>query len=111
MHIEKNICDNIVKTLLSIEGKTKDTYKAREDLAALAIRKELWLQTQGNKVYKSPASYTLTLHKRRGFCKWLKSVKVSDGYSLNISRYINEGDAKKYSLKTHDCNILPLNKH
>ena len=29
MHIKKNICDNIMKTLLSIEGKTKDTYKAR----------------------------------------------------------------------------------
>ena len=27
MHIEKNICDNIIGTLLNIEGKTKDTLK------------------------------------------------------------------------------------
>ena len=27
MHIEKNICDNIVDALLDIEGKTKDTLK------------------------------------------------------------------------------------
>lgn len=106
MHIEKNICDNVVGTLLSIEGKTKDTYKAREDLAALGIRKELWLQTQGNKVYKPPASYTLTLDERRRICKWLKSVKVPDGYSSNISRCINEGDGKISGLKTHDCHIL-----
>ena len=65
MHIEKNICDNVVGTLLSIEGKTKDTYKAREDLAVLGIRKELWLRTQGNKVYKPPTSFTLTLDERR----------------------------------------------
>ena len=69
MHIEKNICDNVVKTLLSIEGKTKDTYKAREDLTALRIRKELWLHTQDNKVYKPHASYTLTLDERRRFYK------------------------------------------
>ena len=60
-HIEKNICDNVIESLLSIEGKTKDIYKAREDLATLGIRKELWLQTQGIKVYKPHASYTLTL--------------------------------------------------
>ena len=28
MHIEKNICDNLVGTLLSIDGKNKDTDKA-----------------------------------------------------------------------------------
>ena len=106
MYIEKNICDNVMKTLLSIEGKMKDTYKAREDLAALEIRKELWLQTQGNKVYKPPASYTLTLDERRRFCKWLKSVKIPNGYSSNILRYFNEGDRKISGLKTHDCHIL-----
>ncbi|XXG46959.1 hypothetical protein AAC387_Pa02g1683 [Persea americana] len=31
MHIEKNICDNIVGTLLNIEGKTKDSLKAHLD--------------------------------------------------------------------------------
>jgi len=32
MHIEKNICDNILGTLLQIEGKSKDTHNARLDL-------------------------------------------------------------------------------
>ena len=32
MHIEKNVCDSIVGTLLNIDGKTKDTWKARKDL-------------------------------------------------------------------------------
>ena len=32
MHIEKNICDSIVDTLLSIDGKSKDNMNSRLDL-------------------------------------------------------------------------------
>ena len=28
MHIEKNVCDNLLGTLLNIEGKSKDNLKA-----------------------------------------------------------------------------------
>ena len=60
MHVEKNFCDNIVGTLLNIDGKTKDTNKARFDLVDMNIRKELHLQVQGNKLVKRHACYTLT---------------------------------------------------
>ena len=40
MHIEKNVYDSIYGTLLDIEGKTKDTYKARLDLFDMNIIKE-----------------------------------------------------------------------
>ena len=55
MHVEKNVCDNNVGTLLNVEGKTKDTDKARLDLADMNIRKELHLQVQGNKLVKPHA--------------------------------------------------------
>jgi hypothetical protein len=32
MHIEKNVCENILCTLLNVPGKTKDTHNARLDL-------------------------------------------------------------------------------
>ena len=32
MHIEKNVCDSLLDTILDIDGKSKDTYKARIDL-------------------------------------------------------------------------------
>ncbi|XP_052177584.1 uncharacterized protein LOC127791645 [Diospyros lotus] len=41
MHIEKNVCDNIIWTLLNVSGKTKDNLKARLDLKELGIRKKL----------------------------------------------------------------------
>ncbi|KAJ0479892.1 putative transposase, Ptta/En/Spm, plant [Helianthus annuus] len=41
MHIEKNVCDNIVGTILGQEGKSKDNYKTRLYLQQMGIRKEL----------------------------------------------------------------------
>ncbi|KAL4560827.1 hypothetical protein LXL04_032982 [Taraxacum kok-saghyz] len=41
MHIEKNVCDNIVGTLLGQQVKTKDNLQARQDLELLGIRKDL----------------------------------------------------------------------
>ena len=41
MHIEKNIVDSILGTLLDILGKTKDHAKARYDLKDMGIRKNL----------------------------------------------------------------------
>ena len=52
MHIEKNVCENVIGTLLNIEGKTKDTYKARLDLQDMDIRMELHLVPHGNKYLK-----------------------------------------------------------
>jgi len=40
MHIEKNICENILGTLMNTDGKTKDNFKTRMDLEAIGIRKE-----------------------------------------------------------------------
>lgn len=37
MHIEKNVCESVVGTLLGIDGKNKDTLKARADLEELNI--------------------------------------------------------------------------
>ncbi|TYK28247.1 uncharacterized protein E5676_scaffold600G00470 [Cucumis melo var. makuwa] len=41
MHIEKNVCANLIGTLLDIPSKTKDGVKSRLDLVELNIRSEL----------------------------------------------------------------------
>ncbi|KAL0549092.1 hypothetical protein IC582_013572 [Cucumis melo] len=106
MHIEKNVCDNLVGTLLNIEGKTKDTTNARLDLQDLKIRKDLHLVEVGNRLVKPHASYTLTTSERVEFCKFLKSVKFPDGFVSNISRCVHESEGKISGLKTHDCHVL-----
>ena len=65
MHIEKNICDSIIGTLLNIEGKTKDTLKSRIDLTHLGIRKDLQVQDEGKPRDMAPAVYVLDKVKRK----------------------------------------------
>ena len=38
MHVEKNVCDSLIGTLLNIKGKTKDCLKCRQDLVNMGIR-------------------------------------------------------------------------
>ena len=65
MHIQKNICDSILGTLLNIEGKTKDTFNARQDLEDMNIRKELHLIKRSDGKYVMPAAcYTLSKAER-----------------------------------------------
>ena len=55
MHIEKNVCDNLLGTLLDLEGKDKDNIKSRYDLVDMDIRKKLHPQECGIRVYLLPA--------------------------------------------------------
>ena len=41
MHIEKNVCDILLGTLLDLERKSQDNLKAREDLYIMKTRPEL----------------------------------------------------------------------
>ena len=61
LHIEKNMCDSILGTLLNIEGKTKDALKAKQDLEDMNIRNELHLIKRSDGKYVIPAAcYTLS---------------------------------------------------
>jgi hypothetical protein len=49
MHVEKNMCEALVSTLLDIRGKTKDTLNAQmEDLEEMKLRKDLHHKTLEN---------------------------------------------------------------
>ncbi|XP_074378202.1 uncharacterized protein LOC141719728 [Apium graveolens] len=49
MHIEKNICESLLGTLLNIPGKIKDRESVRLDMADMGIRMELRPKTPGKK--------------------------------------------------------------
>ena len=107
MHIEKNICENILCTLLNVPGKTKDTTNARLDLYDMKIRPELHLQQNGNSLSAPPAPYVLGKDQKIEFCKFLKGIKFPDGYAANLARYISaDGSRVVGKLKTHSCHIL-----
>ncbi|PRQ40943.1 hypothetical protein RchiOBHm_Chr4g0441621 [Rosa chinensis] len=51
MHIEKNICDSILGTLLNLKGKSKDGLMSRKDLEAMQIRQDLHPKVYFSYVY------------------------------------------------------------
>ena len=38
MHVEENVCDSFISTLVNIKGKTKDDLKCHQDLVDMGIR-------------------------------------------------------------------------
>ena len=112
MHIEKNVCDAILGTLMKISGKTKNVKAVRDYFECKGLRQELWPQVmvskkrngaeelRGNdkdkgskkmsnvKNYLPPACYTLSKVEKRAFCESLYGIKVLSGYSSNIKRFV-----------------------
>ena len=81
MHIEKNVCDNVLYTVLNEPEKSKDHLQARKDLRAMAVRQDAW--PDDNDRFQ-PAKFTLTKANKDIFLAILKKIKVPDGYSSNI---------------------------
>ncbi|XP_050876180.1 uncharacterized protein LOC127079866 [Lathyrus oleraceus] len=107
MHIEKNVFDNIFNTVMNVKDKTKDNEKAREDLAKLCFRGDLELQPLENgKNGKPKASYTLTKSEAKLVCKWLKELRMPDGYASNLSRCANVEKGTVHGMKSHDCHVF-----
>ncbi|KAM1304841.1 hypothetical protein ACFX14_022209 [Malus domestica] len=106
MHVEKNVFDTLVGTILDIEGKTKDTIKSWIDLENIGIRLGLWMARDEDIVRKKLASFFVTLEKRKDFLQFLSSIKFPDGYASNISNCTKVDGGKFFGLKGHDCRVI-----
>nr|XP_045088019.1 uncharacterized protein LOC123495193 [Aegilops tauschii subsp. strangulata] len=108
MHIEKNICENLLGTFLNIEGKTKDTVSSRLDLEDMRIREDLHLQhNEDEDSFEMPrAWYTMSKEQKLAFCEFLRLVKFPDGYAANLAKCVTSDGFMLSVLKTHDCHTL-----
>jgi hypothetical protein len=107
MHIEKNFFDNVFNTVMNVTGKTKDNDKARKDLAKLCVRGDLEMQPLPNgKLAKPKATYSLTSEEAKLVCKWIKELKMPDGYASNLSRCADVTKGKLTGMKSHECHIF-----
>ncbi|KAH0756369.1 hypothetical protein KY290_026639 [Solanum tuberosum] len=115
MHIEKNIVDSILGTLVDISGKTKAHAKGRYDLKDIGIRKNLHPKdTEDSKRTKfAKACFSMTNGEKSTFCGVLKTSKLPNGSASNISRCVHLDERKLSNYKTHDAhfmlhNLLPI---
>jgi hypothetical protein len=70
IHVEKNVCESLLWTLLNTDEKIRDHGHARADLKKMGIKLELWLD-DSVKGTELPTSY-ITLSKHDEFCGFLK---------------------------------------
>ena len=91
MHVEKNVSENILGTLLGVEGKTKETLESRLDLKDLNIRHSIHPVEQDTKICIPLACFTLSKKEKEEFISLLDSMKVPDSYAANTKRRIVDG--------------------
>jgi hypothetical protein len=73
----------------------------------MGIRPELWLDDSVKGTQLPTSCITLSKHEKKEFCGFLKNVKVSSGYLMNISRLISFPDPKVApGVKTDDYHEL-----
>ncbi|XP_019252797.1 PREDICTED: uncharacterized protein LOC109231602 [Nicotiana attenuata] len=108
MHIEKNICDSILGTLLEIDGKSKDHVNSRYDLQEMGIRKELQPihDVVSGTISLAKACFYMNQEEKRRFCTVFKNAKLPKGCALNISRCVHEKEMKISGYKSHDAHFI-----
>ncbi|GJZ44807.1 F-box domain containing protein [Tanacetum coccineum] len=108
MHIENNVLESILNTLL-MNDISKDTTKARQDLKRLGIRSGLWLgQNKNGKCTKPQAAYSFTPGDIKKFCQFIKGVKLPDGFRSNFKHKVTDNDTNITGLKSHDYVVKPI---
>jgi hypothetical protein len=72
MHIEKNVIDNILCTLLDIKGKSKDNLQACQDLQEIGLRPKLhpYIGDDG-RTYLLPAPHMMSTEDKIAFLQVL----------------------------------------
>ena len=108
MHIEKNIVDKILGTLLNIGGRTKDHLNARLDLQEMGIRKILHpVKSADNNHFEIRAAcFDMTRKEKEDFCSVLMNARLPYGCASNISRCVQLNERKISGYKSHDAHFL-----
>lgn len=106
MHIEKNVVDSVLGTILGIPGKSKDSLNARLDMEEWNIRKDLHPVRLTHKMKLQSALYTMSLEEKTLFCTLLAFARLPDGMTSNIARCVHVRERKLFGLKSHDCHII-----
>ncbi|GKB55208.1 hypothetical protein Tco_0905961 [Tanacetum coccineum] len=86
MHVEKNVAESLVGTLLYVLGKTKDGVNARLDLVELGVKPELFAMQEEDKTTLPPAGYTLMNAEKDTFCETLPNIRVIKGNVRNRNK-------------------------
>jgi len=55
---------------------------------------------------KPKPNYTLTIEEVKMVCRWLKELRMPDGYSSNLARCTDVEKGRMSGMKSHDCHAF-----
>ncbi|KAL0370881.1 UNVERIFIED_CONTAM: hypothetical protein Sangu_0406200, partial [Sesamum angustifolium] len=115
MHIEKNVVDNILNTVMDIKKKMKDNMNAHRDLKIICNRPELELNEHRPNVMPK-AVYTLWKEQKMRVCERIRGLKFSVGYASNLPCYIDMKELRIHGMKSQDYHVfmqklIPIASH
>ena len=103
MHCEKNLSENMTKTLLGM----KDSYGSRQDMERQRIRSSLWLQPARKRkeaFHKPDAPYIFSGAGKVRVMEILRNLKTPSGFVGAIHKCLSEG--KLRYMKSHDYHVM-----
>ncbi|CAL2260019.1 unnamed protein product [Prunus armeniaca] len=78
MHIEKNICNSIIGTLLEIPRKNKDRIVARLDLLNLGVKTDLQPEYGQRRTHLPPGPWNFSRAEKRAVCNSFYGIEVPE---------------------------------
>ena len=87
MHIERTICDSLLKLLFG----AKDTAASRRDMEEEGIRQHLWVRrgpVLGGNYIKPTAPYVLSKEEQKIFLDQLAGISLPTGYCGPMQKHI-----------------------
>ena len=107
MHVEKNVCESILGTLLKIKGKRMDGEGSRLDMLADQSKGKSEAKDD-DKFIKARQSYNFSTKEATQFFTYLLSVKTPSSYCANIRSLVDvsSGKMKLGHMKSHDCHVM-----
>ncbi|KAL8145506.1 hypothetical protein AgCh_003604 [Apium graveolens] len=102
MHVEKNVCDSLIGTLLNLKFKSKDSEAYRLDMMEMGVRTDLAPEIGEKRTYLPPSGFTLTKAEKIKVSKSLSSMKFPYGHSPNIRNCVSMANLKIFGMKSHD---------
>ncbi len=93
MHIEKNVCESLIKFLFG----TNDIINVCRDMKVCGVWPRLWLKRDPHKldkIFKPITSYVLMLNELKTFMFMLKNLKLSLKYYGALRKHIMDKQIK-----------------
>jgi hypothetical protein len=117
MHIEKNICSALFKTITNAKGTKANFVEQRQEMEAMGIMQHLWaaedgMERSGVPVFGArPAPWVLTKKEFKVMVDLISSIRTPHGYGSSFQYKFQ--DYKIVGMKTHDYHnflhhILPI---